>query len=108
MQDLESVNLFACVCKTLSNYVDWNYNWNDNYKKVSLISGNKTTLGADHPAWQAEFSNNDKSFKSLVVFAINGKLGYVFEFRALVHNNVYGSNLSELLGMLKSVRFLDK
>ncbi len=104
VQDLHSIGLFACNCQTLSDYVDWNYNWNDNYKKANLISDNQTTVGKDPLGWQAEISKNQKNSKSLVVFYIDGTLGYSFDY-STSNESSYVKYLSDFRDMLKSIEF---
>lgn len=105
VQDLDSVNLFACNCKTLSDYVHWNYNWNDDYNKANLILHNQTTVSNNHTAWQAEISKNQKNSKSLIVFAINDNLGYIFDYD-INDDNKYNKHLSDLRDMLRSINFI--
>lgn len=104
IQNLSSIDLFACVCKSLSDYVAWNYKWNDNYKKVSLLNENQTTVGSNHVAWQAEVSKNS-SLKSLLVFTTNVNLGYIFDYSAN-DANMYSQHLSDFKSILSSIKFL--
>ncbi len=105
VQNLDSVDLFACICKTLYDYVAWNYKWNDNYENISLINHNQTTVNMNHTAWQAEISNNHKREKSLTVFAINNNSGYVFDY-SVKDANIYNKYLSDFKSILRSIKFL--
>lgn len=106
IQNLSSVDLLACVCKSLSDYVAWNYKWNDNYKKVSILNENQTTLGSNHVAWQAEVSKKS-SQKSLIVFTINANLGYIFDY-SVNDANIFSQHLSDFKGILRSIKFLSR
>ncbi len=90
--------------KKASDYVYWNYNWNDIYRNVKLISDNQTTVSKDHLGWQAEISEDQKNSKSLVVFTLNDGLGYIFDYSAEKHD-IYSEYLSDFRDMLKSVEF---
>lgn len=105
VQNLDSVNLFACVCKTLSDYVRWNYKWNDDYNKATLIENNQTIINSNHTAWQAEISTSQINSKSLIVFAINGNLAYIFDY-GVNSDKMYSEHLSDFRDMLRSIKFI--
>lgn len=105
VQNLSSVDLFACLCKTLHDYVAWNYKWNDNFENISLLNNNQTTVNMNHTAWQAEIYKNHESSKSLIVFAINDNSGYMFDY-SVKDANVYNEYLSDFRGILRSIKFL--
>lgn len=107
VQDLDSVDLFACRCKSLIDYVYWNYNWNDIYKNSKLIGDNQTTVNDDHLAWQTEIYKNQKNSKSLLVFAIDGNLGFTFDYDVSIERD-YIKHISDFREMLKSVEFNTK
>ncbi len=104
VQNLDSVDLFACICKTLSDYVGWNYKWKDDYNKTNLINDNETTISTNHTAWQVELSKNQENSKSLIVFAINDNLGYIFDY-SVNSDTMYKEHVWDFRDMLKSIKF---
>jgi len=104
VQRLDSVDLFACICNTLDDYVAWNYKWNENYRMVNLTNDNQTTVSINHTAWQAEISKNHETTKSLIVFAINDNSGYIFDYSAK-DVKTYSKYIPDFKGLLKSIKF---
>lgn len=83
----------------------WNYKWNDVYNKATLIENNQTIISSNHTAWQAEISTSQINSKSLIVFAINGNLAYIFDY-SVNSVKMYGKHLSDFRDMLRSIKFI--
>jgi hypothetical protein len=95
----------ACNCKTLKDFVAWDYNKKDP-QSVNFINDNQTTIGKNQTAWQTETTSfsTGLELKFFNVYAINGGIGYKFFYNAL-QGVTFDRYLEGFKNMLKTVTF---
>jgi len=94
-----------CYCKTLKDFVAWNYDRSGD-DKDTFINDNQTLIGSNYSAWQmkSEDSTSSVKEKKFTVWAINDNLGYRFIYRGPSESR-FDRHLDVFRDMLKTVKF---
>jgi hypothetical protein len=103
-QNLNSGMQESCNCKTLTDFVRWDYDQKfskDNY----IIIQNQTKVNTHHNAWQMELSSTTEkeATQRLLVWTIDGNTGYRIQYSAPPYR--FTEYLDGFEGILKSFTF---
>jgi len=105
--NLDGGVLDSCKCKTLMDFVRWDYDRKfrtDN----NIIIQNQTRVNSNHDAWQMELSSKSQkeATQKLLVWTIDGNTGYRIQYSAPAHR--FTEYLAGFEDILRSFTFPDQ
>ena len=96
-----------CQCDSLIKYVQFDYNKvYGSLKDFSLIGDNETSLNGNKPAWQMEYSTNNKdnAINHLVLWTINNDIFYKLSYHG--EKDSYSKYLPSVKELINNVQFV--